>query len=200
MPIKKVSKRDIIKSSLEVFRQKGYHSTSMADLAAACGLLKGSIYHHFAGKEDLMLQTIGFLHDHYKRDVFSLADEDGFSGIEKLERLTVISEEIFYNEPGGCLMANIGLETAGQYPEFQQAIKGFFEDWVDCLATIFEEKLPSAKAREIAEYSVAEIEGSVLLMQVYGDKTYLQRTHKHIIEQFVNAGKMQDKKLKNKQS
>lgn len=190
MPVKKVAKRDIIKASLKVFRGKGYHNTTMSDIAAACGLLKGSIYHHFGGKEDLMSQTIEFLHDHYEREVFSIAEDTQLSGLEKLDQLAAISEEIFYNEPGGCLMASIGLETAGSYPEFQVKIKAFFEDWIECLASIFEEHYDQAEARRIAEYSVAEIEGAVLLMQIYQDKSFLQRAHEHIKEQFVKAGEV----------
>lgn len=190
MPIKKVEKRDIIKASLNVFRNKGYHNTTMSDIAAACGLLKGSIYHHFGGKADLMVQTIEFLHDHYKRDVFSIADNDELMGLEKLDQLAEISEEIFFNEPGGCLMASIGLETAGGYPEFRDKIRAFFEDWIVCLASIFKEHHEEKEARKIAEFSVAEIEGAVLLMQVYDDRSFLQRAHDHIKEQFVKAGEL----------
>jgi len=187
MPVKKVDKRDIIKASLKVFRQKGYHSTTMSDIAAACGLLKGSIYHHFEGKEDLMLQTIDFLHSYYSREVFSIAYDESLTGLEQLDKLAVISEEIFMKEKGGCLMANIGLETASDYPRFRVRIKAYFEEWIQSLEHIFRKAYDAQSAREIAEFSVAEIEGAVMLMQVYHDKRYLERAHQHIKEQFTAA-------------
>ncbi len=187
MPVKKVDKRDIIKASLKVFRQKGYHSTTMSDIAAACGLLKGSIYHHFEGKEDLMLQTIDFLHAYYSREVFSIAYDESLTGLEKLDRLAAISEDIFMKEKGGCLMANIGLETANDYPRFRVRIKAYFEEWIQSLEHIFGQAYEAEKAREIAEFSVAEIEGAVMLMQVYHDKRYLERAHRHIKKQFMAA-------------
>lgn len=187
MPAKKIDKRTLIKESLNVFRQKGYHHTSMSDIAIACGLLKGSIYHYFASKEALMEAVIGYLHDWYKRKVFAIAYDAGLTGEEKLEALALISEEIFYQEPGGCLMANIGLETANTHPQFARLIKGFFEEWITALSHIFEAHHDAAEARTLAEISVAEIEGAVMLMQVYQDKAFLQRAHEHIKQRFATA-------------
>lgn len=187
MPVKKVDKRTLIKESLSVFRQKGYHNATMSDIAVACGLLKGSIYHYFPSKEELMKAVIQYLHEWYKREVFSIAYEEGKSGEEKLAELATISEQIFYKEPGGCLMANIGLETANTYPDFAELIKGFFEEWITALAYIFEEFYASSEARLIAELSVGEIEGAVMLMQVYQDPGYLKRAHQHIKKRFIAA-------------
>lgn len=187
MPVKKVDRRTVIKESLTVFRQKGYHNATMSDIAVACGLLKGSIYHYFSSKEELMKAVIQYLHEWYKREVFALAYDTGKSGTQKLEELAAISEQIFYQEPGGCLMANIGMETANTYPEFAELIKGFFEEWIAALAFIFEEFFDSQKARSIAELSVGEIEGAVMLMQVYQDKGYLKRAHQHIKQRFIAA-------------
>jgi TetR/AcrR family transcriptional repressor of nem operon len=185
MPVKKIDKRTIIKESLMVFRQKGYHNTTMSDIAIACGLLKGSLYHYFSSKEELMKEVIVFLHEWYKREVFSVAYDESLSGHEKLDRLAEMSEYIFYNEPGGCLMANIGLETANTYPEFAELIKGFFEDWIAALAHIFRDGHGPIVARQLAELSVAEIEGAVMLMQVYQDRDYLKRAHDHIRHRYA---------------
>ncbi len=44
-------------AALRLFREKGYHATSMQDIAAAVGLYKGSLYHYIGGKEDLLVQV-----------------------------------------------------------------------------------------------------------------------------------------------
>jgi AcrR family transcriptional regulator len=187
MPVKKVDKKTIIRESLNVFRTKGYHNTTMSDIATACGLLKGSIYHYFSGKEDLMKSVITYLHDWYNRNVFSIGSDTTLSGMEKLDKLTEISEEIFSQESGGCLMANIGLETANVNQSFSDLIKEYFNDWIESLAHIFREVYPAEEAKHIAELSVSEIEGSVLLMQVFQDKGYLQRAHQKIRNRYEVA-------------
>jgi AcrR family transcriptional regulator len=40
--------------AVEVFNERGYDGTSMEDLSRRLGIAKASIYHHVAGKEDLL--------------------------------------------------------------------------------------------------------------------------------------------------
>jgi len=51
----------LLGSALELFREKGYHATSVQGIADAAGLTKGAFYHHFATKEDVLR----VLHDEY---------------------------------------------------------------------------------------------------------------------------------------
>src|ERR1700710_17081 len=48
---------EVYAAALRLFRQKGYHATSMQDIADAVGLYKGSLYHYIGGKEDLLVQV-----------------------------------------------------------------------------------------------------------------------------------------------
>jgi len=45
----------ILDAAAQLFRQKGYRVTSMRDIAAASGMLAGSLYYHFASKEELLV-------------------------------------------------------------------------------------------------------------------------------------------------
>ena len=44
-------------AALRLFREKGYHATSMQDIADALGLYKGSLYHYIGSKEDLLARV-----------------------------------------------------------------------------------------------------------------------------------------------
>ena len=48
---------EVYAAALRLFMQKGYHATSMQDIAAAVGLYKGSLYHYIGSKEDLLVQV-----------------------------------------------------------------------------------------------------------------------------------------------
>ena len=48
---------EVYRAALRLFREKGYHATSMQDIAEAVGLYKGSLYHYIGGKEDLLVQV-----------------------------------------------------------------------------------------------------------------------------------------------
>jgi AcrR family transcriptional regulator len=45
----------ILDAAARLFREKGYAATSMRDIAAAADMLPGSLYYHFAAKEDLLV-------------------------------------------------------------------------------------------------------------------------------------------------
>jgi AcrR family transcriptional regulator len=52
-------KRDeeVYAAALRLFTEKGYHATSMQDIAAAVGLYKGSLYHYIGGKDELLARV-----------------------------------------------------------------------------------------------------------------------------------------------
>ena len=45
----------VLDAAARLFAEKGYVGTSMRDIAHACGMLSGSLYYHFAAKEDLLV-------------------------------------------------------------------------------------------------------------------------------------------------
>jgi len=55
----------LIAAGRELFGDPGYAETSTEDLAAAAGVTKGALYHHFAGKDDLFLAV----YEQVKRDI-----------------------------------------------------------------------------------------------------------------------------------
>jgi AcrR family transcriptional regulator len=51
-----VKEVEIFEAAARIFKQKGYHATSMQDIADAVGLQKGSLYHYLSSKEDLLFR------------------------------------------------------------------------------------------------------------------------------------------------
>lgn len=47
-------RRKIIAAASELFAHKGFEGTSIREIAAASGVLSGSLYYHFPSKEDLL--------------------------------------------------------------------------------------------------------------------------------------------------
>jgi AcrR family transcriptional regulator len=45
-------------AAVRLFRERGYHATSMQDLAEAVGVQRGSLYHYIAAKEDLLWEIM----------------------------------------------------------------------------------------------------------------------------------------------
>ena len=51
-------KRELTRQAARLFAERGYHGTSIGDLAEAMGVQKGSLYAHIASKQDLLYETL----------------------------------------------------------------------------------------------------------------------------------------------
>ena len=49
---------ELTRQAARLFAQKGYHGTSVGDLAEAMGVQKGSLYAHITSKQDLLYETM----------------------------------------------------------------------------------------------------------------------------------------------
>jgi len=49
---------ELITAAVRLFRERGYHATSMQDLAEAVGVQRGSLYHYIEAKEDLLWEIM----------------------------------------------------------------------------------------------------------------------------------------------
>jgi AcrR family transcriptional regulator len=54
--------RELIDAALRVFAERGYRSTRLDEVAEAAGVTKGTIYHYFDTKEELLLSVVGHFH------------------------------------------------------------------------------------------------------------------------------------------
>lgn len=175
MPVQKITKEEIVRIAIEVFRKQGYNRTSMSDLAQACGLQKGSFYHYFNSKEALMRGVLDTLHQYYKRKLFSIAYEDSYSPRERMEYFFKKQEPIFTQDLAGCLFGNITLETISMIDEFKSTIQLFFSDWIEAFRHIFlADNRTQEQAIQLARQSVMEIEGGLMMMRVFEDINLLR--------------------------
>ena len=180
----KLDRKTLLRNSLSVFKTMGYNGTSMNDLAKANGLQKGSMYHYIESKESLMLEVLNALKDHYVSKVFNKAFDETLQPYQRLNELAKRAEEIFVFEEGGDFLVNIGLETKNSVPAFTQVIKSFFQEWINTMKYLYSFVLDEADAKEKAEFIVAEIEGSVLMMKLLDDVNYLHRTNERLLKEY----------------
>ena len=53
-----MTRKDILDASAQIFSQKGYHGTSMQDIAMAVNLQKASLYHHVSSKQEILFDLL----------------------------------------------------------------------------------------------------------------------------------------------
>jgi TetR/AcrR family transcriptional regulator, cholesterol catabolism regulator len=82
-------REDALTAATELFSQQGYEQTSIQEVAAAAGLLKGSLYYYFASKEDVLYQVL--LRHHQKLYEFVVVQGE-YSELPSLEALRIFVE------------------------------------------------------------------------------------------------------------
>jgi AcrR family transcriptional regulator len=53
-----MNKEHILEVAAQIIRQKGFHATSMQEIADAVNLQKASLYHHVSSKQDILLALL----------------------------------------------------------------------------------------------------------------------------------------------
>jgi len=53
-----MTRDDILEAAAQVFRQKGFHGASMANIAEAVNLQKASLYHHVSSKQEILFELL----------------------------------------------------------------------------------------------------------------------------------------------
>ncbi|MDT0616249.1 ScbR family autoregulator-binding transcription factor [Streptomyces lancefieldiae] len=113
----------IVGAAADLFDRYGYESTSLSEIVAHAGVTKGSLYFHFAAKEDLAHAILEMQSCTFRRLAKDL-DGRGYSSLEGLMRLTFAMSRVY--EEGPVLRAGMRLATAGMV---QPLLPHPFTEW-----------------------------------------------------------------------
>ncbi|MFD9628929.1 TetR/AcrR family transcriptional regulator [Peribacillus muralis] len=76
----------IIDKSVELFSEKGYHSTSVQEIVEKCGIAKGSFYNYFKSKEELLVSIFKHFYEALMDSLLDLELDASLSNKEKFLR------------------------------------------------------------------------------------------------------------------
>ncbi len=181
MENKKTSKERLIDASSHLFRVRGYHSTSIADIADACNLRKASIYHHINSKQELGVTVLKQLNETFEKQIFNLAYDDSRSNKERLNAIATALENYFIQNEGGCLMGNMSLDSMNEIPEFTRIIQQFFNNWVEAIVHLLSERYGPEKAKVLALDSITWCQGAIVLARIFKNNAPVQRFRENMV-------------------
>lgn len=107
---------------MQAFWRKGYEATSMADLMAATGLHKGSIYGTFGDKHSLFIQALKrYLWEMDRTETEALKDaETPLDGLRSVGHAMIDLVDDDSDVPKGCMAVNAIVEMAPDDEEIKQ--------------------------------------------------------------------------------
>lgn len=182
------TRRVIIEKTAVLFNEKGYASTSMADVTAATGVQRGGIYNHFAGKEELARASFA----HATRCISQRLRQALRGVTDPVERLLAICDAFagMYAEerpfPNGCPVLNTAVEAKGEWAALREEARRA----ADKLCRLIADTVRDAREQrrfasavdpdEVASIVVGMLEGGVLLTVLYDAPVHLERAAAHL--------------------
>lgn len=184
--------RRIVDAAYELFYRKGFHRTSIDEVAALAGLTKRTLYYHFQSKDDLLKAALE-LHGELAMARFG-KHEHRYSGSAG-EMLDVLFSELakWSAKPRwtGAGFTRIAMELADLPGHPAHAIarhhKKTMEDWWTSRLTRAGVPDPAERAREVALL----MEGATAMILIHRDPKYAEaacRAAKALVNG-VEAGK-----------
>ena len=165
---------DLLSIIGEVFREHGYEGASLALIGTATGLGKGSLYHFFpSGKEEMAAAVIAHIDGWFEENVF-VPLQDSSQPQAGIERMLEATDSYFRSGRRVCLIGAFALDESRDL--FAKAIKSYFGRWVTHLSEALTRAGHSpAKADELAEETVAAIQGALTLARAFDDTAVFSR-------------------------
>lgn len=179
----KVQPDIVIDRLLAVFRALGYDGASMADLAAATGLKKASLYHRFPeGKQAMARAVLDHLDEWTKENLTEVA----FSTTPVNERIEVVLDHVRQLYKGGtvaCVYRAFSHGTAA--PLFQETVAAQFRTWMDAFTHLAKEAgFAEEMAQRLGGEAVVRIQGVLILSQTMDRPELFDQTLKDLRTQF----------------
>jgi len=156
----------ILSVANRLFSRFGFHKTSMDEIAKMARKAKGSLYYHFASKEDLFREVVAKEIASLKSHLSLIVEDTEPSASKKLtnylvKRMEVLNEAANYHE---TLKADFF-----EHFDFIDNLRTEFDDWEkDNLKTIIREGVNS---KEFADVKDLDVMLEVLLMVLKGLET-----------------------------
>jgi AcrR family transcriptional regulator len=98
------AKRDaLLLAAVRMFNERGFHATSLDDVASSLGVTKPTIYHYLGNKEQVLLEcmTIGLTR---LQDASARAKSESGSAIDRLRAFLVQYAHVNMTEFGQCVI------------------------------------------------------------------------------------------------
>ncbi len=183
MKIEQPTREKILDAVFALVYAKGYNGTSMAMILKECHIPKGSLYHHFTSKKEMVLAVL-------KERIAPRMDE--FYELKKLddehEINTIIKSILKVSEKKellsyGCPLNRLNQEMSPVDKDFEQEINVIYENMKHKIKFLLENSnLKEEIDRDsLSEFIIATVWGNLSLSPQQSSKDRYLQSIKHLI-------------------
>lgn len=171
-----LTREHILEVARSLFNTKGFNATTISDLVDATGMQKGSLYFHFAGKDDIAREVLREATEEFMAflDTALSGDNPGLA-LDSFFR-SALNKHLATGFVGGCIFGNTALEMSDSNPELARHIAQVFDDWtdkIDCVVQSAQQKgqiRTDITSKVVAQNIIATIEGGIMMSRLKKDE------------------------------
>lgn len=165
-PRRASTRERLIETAARLFHEQGYHATGVATILREAGVNSGSLYHHFASKEDLLKAVLERYEVGIGPVLMNPVEAAEPNPIERIFRLL----DLYRNNlevrgyAMGCPIGNLALEVGDDLPDARHLIDANFTGWQAAVAEWLRQAgaAPSSAA-DMALFTLTTMEGAIML-------------------------------------
>ena len=184
------TRQRLVMTAMELFWEKGFQSTSIADILSRSQLHSGSLYHFFPGKQDVLAAVLEAYRDGIEEWLLKPAWSGVDDPVERIfallsgYRLQLVTTDCTY----GCPIGSLALELHEPDPNIRALLSANFANWTGAIERCLDEagdRLPAAlDRRRLAEFTLTVMEGAIMQARTYRDIVSFDRNIAVLREHF----------------
>lgn len=177
-----MAKAKYVPNLLQLFRQYGYDGATLSKISEATGLGKASLYHHFPGGKDEMVEAVlDYLEEATEIHIMQALRSEG-NAQTRLGNMCNAISEMFEGGKQPCVFAVLLMGSSRDV--FHDKVEVLLRSWIDAIAEVLmAEGLDKTLAVERGEDAVIAIEGALILSQGLNDCSSFQRVISRLPQQ-----------------
>lgn len=188
MKTKKDTKDLLLEITFDEVYTYGYQGASVLKILEKAGLNKGSLYHYFKSKKELVLAAI----DIKSEEIFGQKYKEILDGngayLENFEKTLITMYEF---APRGCPLANLIQEMSNNDEEFDILLKNKYLALKSIIEVILKKavennELITSNINDLSLFVLSGIEGAILSAKTFKDKRMFEKNIHYLFKSIQN--------------
>lgn len=124
---REAKRRAVLRTAVQMFNERGFHATSLEDVAARLGISKPTIYHYLGNKDQVLLECLSSGLEQLREAAEASHRQPG-TGLERLRSFLRRFAEVNMSEWGRCVIRtgeeNLAPESAERLKVLKREVDG----------------------------------------------------------------------------
>ena len=181
--MKQQTREKILDAVFKLVYINGYNGTSMSMILKECGIPKGSLYHYFKSKKEMVLAVVEERIAPRMDEFYALDEVEGENGVDTIISaiLRVSKKDVLVSY--GCPLNRLNQEMSPVDKDFADAINAIYEKLKSKIIRLLQNTSlqKGVDVDSLAEYVIAGIWGLLSLAPKHSSKVRYLESAKHLI-------------------